>query len=109
MSVVTNVLLFMPGSESRALAPVQRWLDNANMGQLTKIDRYAGGKKYMEANVWAGAFNYLDVPAFVEVVKAQRWLDPECVQLLIQEQSDCWFSCRFGKVPHLTPPPNEPS
>ncbi|NEQ36577.1 MAG: hypothetical protein F6K40_09945 [Okeania sp. SIO3I5] len=55
-------------------------------------DYAIGGGKSMEARVYGGAFNFLDIDNFIEVVKAQNWRAKKNVQLLIQDQEDSCFT-----------------
>ena len=46
----------------------------------------------MQACVYGGAFNFLDVDEFIEFVKVQAWREPQNVQLLIQGEEDEHFT-----------------
>ncbi len=46
----------------------------------------------MQARVFGGAYNFLKVNEFIEVVKSQRWREPQNVQLLIQDEEDERFT-----------------
>lgn len=60
---------------------------------LEKI-RVFGGSKFLEADVWVGAFNYLDLPALIEFLRLLPWKNPKSVRLFVQEQDDMCFSQR---------------
>lgn len=47
-----------------------------------------GGSKFMEANLWAGAFNHLDLDALKAHLRSLPWTEPKHVQLFIKEQED---------------------
>lgn len=96
MSLVTNVLLKCLW-EQPCVDKINEWLEEHEKGKLAKVDGYAGGRKFMELDLYAGAFNYLDVIAFIDVVDGQPWDDREHVQLFIQEQKDDFLVDRFGR------------
>jgi hypothetical protein len=48
--------------------------------------------KGMQTCVYGGAFNFLDIDKFKEIVKVQNWKARENVQLLIQKEEDECFS-----------------
>lgn len=47
-----------------------------------------GGHKFPEKAVWAAAFNYVELDAVLEAVRAAQWDDPEEVQILWCGQDD---------------------
>ena len=84
MSTVTNVIIL-------------GGVDETGPTQLTdfpfiQVDGLTVGSKAMEANVWIGAFNYLDIVNFIDALNKVKWDYPEEVQLLIKEQEDEKFS-----------------
>jgi hypothetical protein len=70
---------------------INAWLDRENKGQLKRLDGDAGGRKAMQAAVFMGAFNYLDIPAFVNVVASVPWEYEEGVALFIKDENDDAF------------------
>ena len=80
--------------ESEALAGVNAWLREQGYGQLVKLDRhaFAAGERAMQAEVHGGAFNYLDIPAFVACVQQQRWRASAYVQLLLKDEQEQRFT-----------------
>ncbi|HEY9692129.1 MAG TPA: hypothetical protein V6D15_07995 [Oculatellaceae cyanobacterium] len=46
----------------------------------------------MQAIVCGGAFNFLNIKAFIESVENQHWRDPANLQLLIQDESEERFT-----------------
>lgn len=97
MSVVTNILLWssLEDADDRIeswllrLAPaINAYLDERYHGELVQVDHLAGGTKEMEATVYAGAFNYFDLPAFIDFLQRLSWTKPEYVRLIIQEDED---------------------
>jgi hypothetical protein len=47
-----------------------------------------GGSKYLEAELYAGAFNGFDIDEFMDHLRTIEWQDPRCVQMFIREQDD---------------------
>lgn len=101
MSIVTNVILTtMVGEElEHSDGPdtwprtdaINTWLANNGHPPLLHASDLWRGQKCMEAEVFIGAFNYLDAEALRDVVRAQDWDDPEAVQLFINQQEDLRF------------------
>jgi hypothetical protein len=98
MSCVSNVIL-LTFIEDQGIKDVQLWLSRAGALPLNQIDGFSGGTKAVEHEIWAGAYNWLDVPEFIKAVKNASWEFPSDVQLLIKEESDDLFSLRAGTMP----------
>jgi len=47
-----------------------------------------GGDKYMECDVFIGAFNMLDIPGVIEKLWSIDWEYPEYVQMFVQEHGE---------------------
>lgn len=97
MSVVTNLVLSLGFSDSSAnIGEVNRFFDNSVRG-LTGVHDPAlphgwyGGTKMLEARLFIGAFNHLDLSRFIKHLCAIQWHEPECVQLFVKEQEDARF------------------
>jgi hypothetical protein len=57
-----------------ALENINAWLQKNGRGILDNLDeRVISSGKAMQACVYGGAFNFLKVDEFIEVVKAQSW------------------------------------
>ena len=103
MSVVTNLIFsFSVGEdETKMIEKVNSFkygLQNLNLVSADYIrsteNRHAkwyGGGKFLEARIYIGAFNYLELSEFVEHVKSLDWDEPECVQIMVKEQDDDRF------------------
>jgi hypothetical protein len=96
VSIVTNVILTCSLQESDgddglvpAIAFLNNWLDDR--GTLVSVRELAGGGKVMEAHVFLGAYNLLDVQGFLEAVRTTPWEDAECVRVFLQEQHEDAF------------------
>ncbi|MGB3532107.1 MAG: hypothetical protein WBA13_01175 [Microcoleaceae cyanobacterium] len=73
------------------LININSWLHQNGKRTLDNLSEHISGKG-MQACVYGGAFNFLDIDGFKETVKAQNWKARENVQLLIQEEQDERFS-----------------
>lgn len=51
-----------------------------------------GGTKYLEVELFIGAFNYLDEEELINHIKSINFEEPESVQLIIQRQYEDTFS-----------------
>ena len=95
MSVVTNVVILADGEDAAAVAFLNSWFESTAGpdGRLTRVDVCAVGPKAMEAAVYAGGINYLDLQDFRTAIMAAPWRHPEFVQVLIkgQESSVFWL------------------
>ena len=93
MSSVTNVLISYSGfSDMRRMAEIHEWLVNECEYGPTRLDCLTEGGKAMEATVYGGGFNYLDVQSFLEFARSLSWDSPENVQIFIQKQHDDIFT-----------------
>jgi hypothetical protein len=98
MSCVTNVILCFScadgGPDTGVIKEVNSFFDLGKVNGLKSIDsttlprRWYGGDKMMEANLYVGAFNHLDLPQFVEHLQRLPWRHPEIVQLFVMEEND---------------------
>jgi hypothetical protein len=51
-----------------------------------------GGSKMIEANIFVGAFNYLNLESLLLYLKGRiNWSSPSTVQLIVKEQNDLRF------------------
>lgn len=96
MSHVTNIILHMScmEDEDSRLAEANKFFDDPHRGLVHMEDPklphgWYGGTKLIEAEIAIGAFNYLELHAFVEHLREHvQWNTPECVQLFIKRQHD---------------------
>ena len=93
MSHVTNIILTLSlseGIDDDTCYPwvdvLNQWLTDRGKGELHRVDDAAGGNKAMEAAVFMGAFNYLDIPEFIKAVYASDWEDRDGLSLFIKVQ-----------------------
>lgn len=104
MSWVTDILLIFNVkelydadhkelAEVPALRGIQSWFEEKGRLMLDNLDQHAiSGGKVMQACVYGGAYNFLEIKEFIEVVKSQPWQEPENVQLLIQDEEEPRFT-----------------
>jgi hypothetical protein len=78
--------------EPLPLRNIDAWLLENNWRSLTRLDDYVNTGKPMQTRVYGGAYNFLKISEFIEVVKAQPWQEPQNVQLLIQDDPDDRFT-----------------
>jgi hypothetical protein len=100
MSWVTDVVLFYSaweqevGEISPCLSGINNWL--AENEQVPLLDfavcANTGDRKFMQAEVWGGAFNHLDIEDFLECVKEQPWHKPERVQVMVKDEEEDTFT-----------------
>lgn len=92
MSIITNVIVLGPSSEDND--------DSLVALGLTKLNDHIKSDRAFEADMWAGAFNYLDLDDLIKKLAAIPWTEPEYVQLLTQGQAEMAFTLwriRSGK------------
>lgn len=103
MSYVTNVILtFGPEwatEDEQAKSNMQKindWLCENNCGAfrfpLGAIDAAVGGTKSLDCEIFVGAFNYLNVEGFADLVFSLSWEWPDEVQILVKNQDADLFS-----------------
>ena len=100
MSKVTNLILLtgLGESEEYLTESFRKFKVQGEPFNIVWIDdktlpsAWYGGTKHFEANVFIGAYNYLDLPSLITFLKSEvKWEDPTYVQLLVQEQDDLKF------------------
>lgn len=97
MSHVTDIILAYPLVEDDGIAE--------GLG-LARVDQHSLGNKCMQANVWLGARNYLDIEQFERRVAALPWREPENVTLLLQDEQDECFTLRTAWRALVKPHPD---
>src|SRR4030095_10168300 len=100
MSKVTNIIIATSISEDIAYLKTkfEQLKVNGQPYNLVSVDNeslpkaWYGGSKFLEANLFLGAYNQLDLDALIVFMKEQiKWDVPESVQLIIKEQDDIKF------------------
>lgn len=94
MSFLTDVAVVTIGGEDEAVAFVNARISEGMRGdrhQLRKTDLEAagaGGTKVTSLVVYAACFNWLDVSAFEEAVRAAPWRLPGCVVVYVDGEAE---------------------
>lgn len=88
MSRVTNVILTTAAGDEQigAFNAVWDWRGGPEF-QHAQSNTTAGTKN-LECNVYLGAFNHLDLAAFIAAIRSIVWDYPEYVQLFVLEEED---------------------
>jgi hypothetical protein len=94
VSSVTNLILHMGILENKdqRIAEVNKYFLEKDTKPLISIEAPArgwyGGDKYLECNLYLGAFNYLYLGEFVAHLKSLSWEEPGSLQAIVKEQGD---------------------
>ena len=99
MSEVTNLILTcsLGEKEEVVLSQINKFeVDDRSFKIVSINDKklpkgWYGGTKYMECNIFMGAYNYLNLNKFIRHLKSIEWEDSEDVQLIIREQHEDHF------------------
>ena len=103
MSRVTDVILTCGCGEEEhrtsgdpeyyvpAVDTINAWLSENNYGKLIRVDHLVTSGKAMQATVFIGAFNYLDLKEFIKVVDASPWDMKENMALFVKEEEEWTF------------------
>lgn len=100
MSTVTNIIVtssIMNEEHHQLLAGVNEKLKE--YGFFVNVTKYATSYRVVEAQVWLGAFNHLDLSVLLDAICEAPWEDPEDLRMFIQRQDDNSFSCLEISVP----------
>ena len=107
MSHITDIFLLTNCSfdpeyspkQAETIQKVQDWLkDNCNqqLKRLDSQDKAYGGGRVFQAGVWCGAFNYLGLDDFIDLLKTLDWSEEDedlsMVQLCYQDEHDTGFT-----------------
>jgi hypothetical protein len=94
MSWVTDVLLvfslqevysreYLKEQNLPTLQNINRWLEKHNQTALDNLAIHTiSSPKSMQSCIYGGAFNYLKLDEFIEIVHSQKWSHRKGVQLL---------------------------
>lgn len=102
MSLVTNVILSLPMCCEDKSEAINQWLlDRGHKRPMPNLGEHGeayGGYKALEADVYVGAFNYLETDEFVAFIRALPWevdhyghREFDEAQLFVREQNDNVF------------------
>ena len=100
MSEVTNLIITTSLSENATdvINKMKSFYVNKDEFRIVSVEDdnlppcWYGGSKYLECNIFIGAYNYLDGAALLAFMRNEmKWEDPESIQIIIQEQFDTKF------------------
>lgn len=92
MSQVTNVIITCNLNEDEALESINQYLSKkGHQLGLKNIGKHVGGTKVLEATIFAGAINYLDLEDFIYHFFNHPWRHLKRINLLVKEQHDLSF------------------
>ena len=101
MSWVTNIILHIPAVDARGpqgrIKDVNRFFDEIPGKGFVSLDDpslpkgWYGGSKLLEANLYVGALNHLDLDSFVKHLQSIDWKEPNHVQVIVMDQEDLDF------------------
>jgi hypothetical protein len=90
MSYITTVILTASilDDKETAIGSVDRWLHDNGKHVIVRIDDCLAAPKAPECCVWFGAFNFLDLPTFLDSVASAPWICPEDVRVFASDQEN---------------------
>lgn len=101
MSWVTNVLLNTGYKDSNTdcgtIVQASAYFEDRNIRGLVSLNDpslprgWYGGSKFLEAGLYVGAFNHLDLDDFIEHLRSLEWKEPSQVQLIVKKQEEDVF------------------
>lgn len=101
MSYVTNVMLNTPTLDRQIAKRFaeETWQDSqgSRLRSLTDIGPPSdmwGGTKHVEADLWGGAFNYLNLDDLLTEIAAVDWQFPDEVQVFVLDEGDDRWTVR---------------
>jgi len=102
MSDVTNLILSISidDDEQGKLKEVNTYFLARQTKPLISVDdpslpkAWYGGSKFLECALSVGAFNHLDLDAFLDHLRSLQWRWPDQVQVIAKEQEDLKFTIR---------------
>lgn len=95
VSHVTNVVILCSlgeqYQEDGPIPAIEHIHKTLGLRPLKRIEN-VGGDMALEAMLWVGAYNYLDLSGFLLAFDTAPWFAIEDAQLLVQEQNDVRFT-----------------
>jgi hypothetical protein len=76
MSVVYDVAIVFYGGGDEVMRQVNAWMIEKEYGPFVRVSDNGGGYKAHQWDMWSGAFNYLQLDTFLEMladVPMERW------------------------------------
>ncbi|MFN7139948.1 MAG: hypothetical protein ACK4UN_11485, partial [Limisphaerales bacterium] len=98
MSWVTNIILHLDSGDDRHIAEINKFFGDqkgfVSIDDTTLPRGWYGGCKMMEAELYLGAFNHIDVAALIDHPRNIHFNNPEAVQLIVKDQEEEVFSIK---------------
>lgn len=96
MSDVTNVILKVACGDENKVTQIEPKASSkgtpfVSCSEASLPHGWYGGNKFLECEIFPGAFNYLDINDLTRQVKTVKWSYPKDVQLWVQGQNDDRF------------------
>ena len=100
MSRVSNIILCIEGIDfdaDRKCREIHAFFASDDIRGFVSVDdealpkRWYGGTKYLEADLYIGAFNHIDIEALISHIQGIEWQGPTSVQLMVKEQEESLF------------------
>ena len=92
MSNVSDFILTAPIDEPGIIALNKRLMSDENYcACFNQVDRYAGGNKAFQADVWMAAFRNVDMRDFKAHVFSVSWSEPERIRFFVQHEHEYSF------------------
>jgi hypothetical protein len=100
MSIVTNLLIniaTLDVEEDEKVKEINDFFIGQGYGAVIILDDpklpkgWYGGNKYLEVDLYSGAFNNLNLTKLIHHINSLDWPGPYTVQLLVQEQDEMKF------------------
>ncbi|MFH1739631.1 MAG: hypothetical protein ABIH23_11535 [bacterium] len=88
---ILTIGLMKDFDESEYVDAINGWLKENGFGTFREISEYCGGGKALQADLWVGAFNYLDVDGLVSFCRNLKWPEDATPQLFIKNENDDYF------------------
>lgn len=90
MSAVANVIVTCALGDGGVFG-LNAYLRSVYGSRLTNCRGMEGGSKALDADIWVGAYNRLDVPDLVTQVRTASWDEPYAVRVFVQEPHENSF------------------
>lgn len=99
MSYVTNVILYIGilNDVDAKIKEVNAYFEDDSFNGLVSVEDeklpngWYGGSKYLECDLFIGAFNYLNLRNFINHLKSIEWDLDSPVQLIVLDEDDIRF------------------
>jgi hypothetical protein len=93
MSHVTNIVLCLGNDDRRKIDLINQFFEPPTKGFVSCDDPalpkgWYGGSKYLEAAIYIGVFNHLNIHTLIQHFLSIAWSEPNNVQLAIKDQWD---------------------